>query len=168
MNRLENVEAVSKLAANEVALKFIAAPINPSDINLANGTYGKKVPLPAVGGNEGVAVVEQVGHQVKNVKVGDWVLPAVAPFGTWTQSARATEDQVIPVSKDLPAAYAATLAVNPGTAYRMLRDFVKLQPGDVIIQNGANSMVGLAVVQMAREMGVKTINIIRSDRYVQK
>lgn len=47
----------------------------------------------------------------------------------------------------------------------MLRDFEKLKPGDVIIQNGANSMVGLSVIQMAREMGVKTINIVRSDRF---
>ena len=68
------------------------------------------------------------------------------------------------VPNDIPAAYAATIAVNPCTAYRMLRDFVSLKPGDVIMQNGANSMVGLAVIQMAREMGVKTINIIRSDR----
>lgn len=33
--------------------------------------------------------------------------------------------------------------------------------GDVIIQNGANSMVGLSVVQLAAAKGVKTINIIR-------
>jgi len=39
-----------------------------------------------------------------------------------------------------------------------------LNPGDVIIQNGANSMVGLAVIQMARELGIKTINVVRSDR----
>ena len=32
------------------------------------------------------------------------------------------------------------------------------------MQNGANSMVGQAVIQMARAMGVKTINIVRSDR----
>jgi trans-2-enoyl-CoA reductase len=49
------------------------------------------------------------------------------------------------------------------TAYRLLRDFGAL-PGDVIIQNGANSMVGLAVIQMAKLMGIKTINIVRSDR----
>lgn len=36
--------------------------------------------------------------------------------------------------------------------------------GDVIIQNGANSMVGQAVVQMAREMGVRTINVVREGR----
>lgn len=39
-----------------------------------------------------------------------------------------------------------------------------MKAGDVIIQNGANSMVGQAVIQMARERGVKTINVIRSDR----
>ncbi len=68
------------------------------------------------------------------------------------------------VSNDIPAAYAATLSVNPATAYRLLKDFSSLKAGDVIIQNGANSMVGQAVIQMARERGVKTINVIRSDR----
>jgi NADPH:quinone reductase-like Zn-dependent oxidoreductase len=70
------------------------------------------------------------------------------------------------VPSDLPPAYAATISANPATAYRMLRDFVTLSPGDVIIQNGANSMVGLAVIQMAKVMGVRTINVVRADRYV--
>lgn len=72
---------------------------------------------------------------------------------------------MIKVANDIPVEYAATMAVNPCTAYRMLRDFENLRPGDYIIQNGANSMVGIAVIQMAREMGVKTINVVRSDRY---
>ena len=42
----------------------------------------------------------------------------------------------------------ATIAVNPGTAYRMLKDFVALKSGDVVIQNGANSAVGQAVIQV--------------------
>lgn len=33
--------------------------------------------------------------------------------------------------------------------------------GDVIIQNGANSMVGLSVIQIAAARGIKTLNIIR-------
>ena len=44
---------------------------------------------------------------------------------------------------------AATLGVNPCTAYRMLLDFVSLKSGDVIIQNCANSAVGMAVIQVA-------------------
>lgn len=31
--------------------------------------------------------------------------------------------------------------MNPTTAYNMLSDFVDLQPGDWVVQNGANSAV---------------------------
>ena len=43
----------------------------------------------------------------------------------------------------------------------MLIDFIKLKPGDVVIQNGANSAVGQAVMQIARTMDVKTVNVVR-------
>lgn len=56
------------------------------------------------------------------------------------------------------------MAVNMGTAMRLLKDY-GLKSGDWLIQNGANSMVGLAVIQIAREMGIKTLNVVRSDRY---
>lgn len=44
----------------------------------------------------------------------------------------------------------------------MLKDFVDLQPGDWVIQNGANSAVGQAVVQIAAARRLKTINLVRS------
>lgn len=84
--------------------------------------------------------------------------------GTWRTHAVANAASFISVPNDIPPAYAASLGVNPCTAYRLLNDFAQLQEGDVIIQNGANSMVGLAIVQMAREKGIRTINVIRSDR----
>ena len=43
----------------------------------------------------------------------------------------------------------------------MLLDFVNLKPGDVVIQNGANSAVGQAVMQIAKTMNVKTVNFVR-------
>jgi mitochondrial enoyl-[acyl-carrier protein] reductase / trans-2-enoyl-CoA reductase len=156
--------AADKINDNEVMLKFLAAPINPSDLNMVEGVYGVRPKLPAVGGNEGVAVVTAVGSNVKKFAVGDWAIPFRAGFGCWRTEAIAAEDELIKVSNDIPVEYAATLAINPSTAFRLLRDFEKLKPGDVIMQNGANSMVGLAVIQMARMMGVKTINIVRSDR----
>lgn len=48
------------------------------------------------------------------------------------------------------------------TAHRLLEDFENLKEGDVIIQNAANSMIGLSVVQLAHERGIKTINILRT------
>uniref|UniRef100_A0A1S3XE37 Probable trans-2-enoyl-CoA reductase, mitochondrial n=1 Tax=Nicotiana tabacum TaxID=4097 RepID=A0A1S3XE37_TOBAC len=50
---------------------------------------------------------------------------------------------------------------NPLTALRMLEDFVTLKPGDTIVQNGATSMVGQCVIQLARLRGIHSVNIIR-------
>jgi len=152
------------MGSGDVSIKMLAAPLNTSDFNMIEGTYGIKAKLPAVGGNEGVGVVTKVGAGVTDLKVNDWVIPASPGFGTWRDEGVAPAKNFIKVPNDIPVPYAATIAVNPCTAYRLLRDFGSLKPGDVIMQNGANSMVGLAVIQMAREMGVKTVNIIRSDR----
>ena len=67
----------------------------------------------------------------------------------------------IPIRNDIPAIVAATIMINPCTAYRMLLDFVTLKPGDWLVQNGSNSGVGQAVIQIAKTMGVKTVNIVR-------
>lgn len=75
-------------------------------------------------------------------------------------------DNFLKVSSSVPVEFAATLQVNPPTAYRMLKDFVNLRPGDTVIQNGANSAVGQAVIQLAAAWGVNTINVVRS-RYEQ-
>jgi mitochondrial enoyl-[acyl-carrier protein] reductase / trans-2-enoyl-CoA reductase len=85
--------------------------------------------------------------------------------GTWREEAAAPAAAFDKVPNDIPAAYAAVLGVNPCTAYRLLKDFGDLQPGDYIIQNAANSMVGQAVVQLANLFGIKTINVVRADRY---
>lgn len=82
----------------------------------------------------------------------------------WASNIVRREEQVQKVPSDISPAYAATVTINPSTAYRLLRDY-GLKRGDVVIQNAANSMVGIAVIQMAREMGITTINVIRSDRY---
>lgn len=58
-------------------------------------------------------------------------------------------------------ASAATIAVNPCTAYRMLKDFENLKEGSTVIQNGANSAVGQAVIQIAKFFNINTINVVR-------
>lgn len=149
---------------DEIKVRILASVINPSDLNMIEGTYGTSAKLPAVAGKECVAVVEELGAKVKNFQVGDHVIPGTVTFGAWRTEGTAPAADFLGVSKQLPIPYAASLHVNPCTAYRMLRDFKDLKPGDVVMQNAPNSMVGLAVVQMAREMGLRTINIVRSDR----
>lgn len=149
------------LGPNDVSIKILAATVNPSDINQLEGTYPIKPALPAVGGNEGVGEIERIGKGVKSLAVGDRVIPAKPGFGTWRTLCVTDENSVKRIPK-MSVVNSAMLAVNPCTAYRMLEDFNKPNPGDWVIQNGANSAVGRAVIQVCKIRGYKTINIIRN------
>jgi NADPH:quinone reductase-like Zn-dependent oxidoreductase len=50
----------------------------------------------------------------------------------------------------------AMMGVNPPTAYLLLTDIVKLPPESWLIQNGANSGVGMAAIAIAKSLGLRT------------
>jgi NADPH:quinone reductase-like Zn-dependent oxidoreductase len=60
----------------------------------------------------------------------------------------------------------AMMGVNPPTAYLLLTDIVKLPRGSWVIQNGANSGVGRAIVAIAKSLGLRTINVVRREEVV--
>uniref|UniRef100_UPI001E1AFC7C enoyl-[acyl-carrier-protein] reductase, mitochondrial isoform X2 n=1 Tax=Jaculus jaculus TaxID=51337 RepID=UPI001E1AFC7C len=78
--QLKNLE-LAAVGGSDVRVRMLAAPINPSDINMIQGNYGLLPKLPAVGGNEGVGEVIEVGSSVTGLKPGDWVIPANAGLG---------------------------------------------------------------------------------------
>jgi len=143
----------------EVLLEMLAAPINPADLNVIEGTYGDLPELPATIGNEGVGRIVAVGEGVSGLQPGQMVLPMA--FGTWCSQMVVKADAVIPLPEGPDPLQAAMLTVNPATAWRMLHDFTALQPGDWVVQNAANSGVGRSVIQIARALGWRTLNVVR-------
>ncbi|CAG9817870.1 unnamed protein product [Phaedon cochleariae] len=153
---------------NQVLVQMLAAPVNPADINTIQGKYPSKPPLPAVPGNEGVAQVVKLGSGVSNITIGDHVVPLTNNLGTWRTHLILPQENLLKIPKTLGIVEAATLTVNPCTAYRMLRDFADLKPGDTVIQNGANSACGQNVIQICRSWGLKTVNIVRNRPDIDK
>ncbi len=151
---------VSPPAGNEVLVRMAYAPVNPADLNYLEGTYGKVPLLPAFAGNEGAGFVEAVGPTVTGLKPGDLVLP-LSPPGLWRQRLLLPASQLIPLPKEVDPVQAAMLRVNPVTAWLLLTHFVRLRPGEWVVQNAANSAVGLAVIQLARKEGWRTLNLVR-------
>lgn len=167
-----------ELQRGQVGLSHRLSSINPSDINLIEGKYPAKpnrqklrasdseeVIIP---GNEGLATVETLPWgEAGGLQRGDWVIFSKSQSGTWRSRSVVTESDVIKLERHPDAAHplteiqAAQLYVNPATAYRMLKDYVDLQAGDWVIQNGANSAVGVNVIQLAKAWGLKTINVVR-------
>lgn len=164
---------VGALEADEVVVESIACPINPSDINQIQGVYPSKPALAvdslpeltaaaAVCGNEGLFRILATGAGVAGLQKGDWCIPADVNFGTWCTHKQASAKELIKIPKTISVNQAATVAVNPSSAYQMLTYFEKLQPGDWFVQNGANSQVGRAAIQIGKKLGLNSLNIVRN------
>ncbi|MDP9097423.1 MAG: 2-enoyl thioester reductase domain-containing protein [Verrucomicrobiota bacterium] len=151
----------------EVVVKMSAAPINPADLNSIEGKYPIKAELPATPGMEGAGVVIEIGSAVRDLAVGTQVILPHS-FGTWREVAVIASDKLVALPKGIKPIQAAMLKVNPITAWRMLHDFVSLRPGEWLIQNAANSGAGQCVIQIARELGYNTVNVVRRAELVDE
>lgn len=172
----------NNLAANQIVVKTLGSPVNPSDINQIQGVYpsqpekttalGTEMPL-AVAGNEGLFEVLKVGSAVTDIQPGDWAVPSTVNFGTWRTHALCDVSQMMKIPNPaqskangkphgLTVSQGATISVNPLTAFLLLTHYVKLTPGkDWVIQNGGNSAVGKFVSQILRILGFNSLSVIR-------
>jgi trans-2-enoyl-CoA reductase len=154
-------------AADEVVVKMSAAPINPADLNSIEGKYPIRPTLPATPGMEGAGVVVQLGANVRDLTVGTQVILPHS-FGTWREACAIAADKVVAAPSEIEPIQLAMLKVNPITAWRMLHDFVPLRTGEWLIQNAANSAAGRCVIQIAKELGYKTVNVVRRAELVEE
>ncbi|MFZ0486282.1 MAG: zinc-dependent alcohol dehydrogenase family protein, partial [Arenicellales bacterium] len=150
---------------DEVVIAAELAPINPADLLNIEGKYGAEQPrLPLVPGVEGVGRVVQCGADVTQVKVGDRVL--LPGPGTWRERFRVSATGLFPLPEGIDSQQLSMLRVNPPTAYLMLHEYVEPRPGHWVIQNAANSGVGQCLIRLAREAGMKSVNVVRRPELV--
>src|SRR3954453_3554498 len=154
-------------STGEVIVKMRAAPINPADLNQIEGKYPVRAQLPATPGFEGAGIVAEVNRDVTNVAAGALVI-LPHNVGTWRDAVAVKADELVVVPDGIEPVQAAMLKINPMTAWRLLHDYVDLQKGDWLIQNAANSAAGRAVIQIAHELGYKTVNVVRRAELVDE
>jgi trans-2-enoyl-CoA reductase len=154
-------------AADEVVVAMRAAPINPADLNAIEGKYPVRSPLPATPGFEGAGIVVEIGSAVKNLTTG---AQAILPhnIGTWREAIAVKAEELVAAPAEIDPVQGAMLKINPITAWRMLHDFVGLKRGDWMIQNAANSAAGRAAIQISRELGYKTVNVVRRPELIEE
>jgi NADPH:quinone reductase-like Zn-dependent oxidoreductase len=156
---LVDVQEPAAPAAGEVLVGVEYAPVNMNDLYLIQGAYPVRPSLPSFVGNEGAGRVLAVGNRVEHLKVGDRVLIPLYAL-SWR------ERLVVPAAQlfSLPNAdprQLAMLGINPPTASLLLDEAPDLKPGDWVVQNAANSGVGISVIAIAKARGLKTINVVR-------
>ena len=150
--------------ANEVRVKTILASIHNHDLLTIRGQYGFKPELPAIGGSEAMGIIDAVGSEVKDLKVGQRVA-AASVQATWAEYFVAPEHMVFTVPDSLDDEMAAQLIAMPLSAL-MLLEFLEIKTDQWIIHNAANGAVGKSLAMLAAARGVKTINLVRSSNAV--
>jgi trans-2-enoyl-CoA reductase len=153
--------------ADEAVVKMSAAPINPADLNQIEGKYPVRPELPATPGFEGAGVVVELGGDAKGLTTGALVI-LPHNIGTWRDAVTVKAEELVVVPNGIEPVQAATLKINPPTAWRLLHDYVDLQKGDWLIQNAANSAAGRDVIKIAHEVGYKTVNVVRRAELVDE
>lgn len=157
--RIEDLpEAVP--GAGQIQVRMRLAPVNPADINVIEGSYGRLPTLPATLGNEGVGVVEEVGPGVAGWQVGDLVRPRDG-VGSWCRRLVADAARCTRLPAGLPDGQAAQLAINPGTAWAVLHGFGPVPSGGWVLLNAPASGVGRALIALARSRGLRVAAIVR-------
>ncbi len=142
-----------------------------------------------IGGSDASGIVWKVGEGVTRWKPGDEVVvhcnqasyedpevhgldPLAAPsqqiwgyetsWGSFAQFCKVQAQQLLPKPKHLAWEEAASYGLTYFTAYRMLMDQAKLQPGHRVLIWGAAGGLGVFAVQLCRLAGADCVGVVSS------
>ncbi|MFH8749378.1 NADP-dependent oxidoreductase [Streptomyces rimosus] len=151
--RLEDAEE-PHAGPGQIRIAVRVAGVNPIDWRIREGQFQKTRPiaLPAGVGQDAAGVVDEVGEGVEGVEAGDAVFgrgsDTYAEFAVLSAWARMPENLTFEEAAGYPSVVE--------TALRIIRQ-VGVQPGQTLLVSGASGGVGSAVLQIARDRGIKVI-----------
>lgn len=164
---LEFVETVIKAPGpREVRIRVKAIGINRAESMWRNDNYIEPVNFPAGLGYEAAGIVDAVGSEVADFKVGDAVnlIPSFSmnEYHTYGEVILAPDYAVVEQPKSLSFTEAASVWMMFVTAYGALIEDAKVGKGDFVVIPAASSSVGLAAIQIAKHAGASTIALTRT------
>jgi NADPH2:quinone reductase len=153
----------------EVRVRMIYSPINPSDLLVVRGDYGRLPSLPATPGFEGVGIVEASGGGLLGkLRLGRRVAVLNGKGGNWQEQVIVPAKQVVPMPSTISDEQAATFFVNPASALVMTQYILKVSRDAWLLQTAAGSALGRMVIRLGRHFGFRTINVVRRKEQAQE
>lgn len=147
----------------QVRVRNQAIGLNFIDTYYRSGLY----PLPELPsglGNEGAGVVDAIGSDVHNVKVGDRVAYGTGPLGAYSELHVLPAANVVKLPDDISYEEAAAVMLKGLTVQYLLRQTYELKGGETILFHAAAGGVGSIACQWAKALGVKLIGTVSSPK----
>ena len=149
---------------DQVLIKVHASSINSADWRIMRADpfmirfmAGMFRPSIKVLGSDISGIIESVGSQVTDLKVGDAVFGNLSDngFGAYAEYAVAPASKVVHKPENLSFEQAAALPLAGLTALQAVRDVAKVAEGHKVLVNGAGGGVGTLTVQLAKFYGAE-------------
>lgn len=139
-----------------VLVRVESAAVNYPDVLMIADRYQLTIPVPFTPGSEFAGVVEAVADDIEAFAPGDRVVGS-ATHGAFSEAVLAQASSLSRLPDDVSFDDGAAFGVVYGTAYSALRSIAGMQPNDWVVSLGAAGGVGLAVVDLAKELGGRVI-----------
>ncbi|HEY7126355.1 MAG TPA: zinc-binding dehydrogenase [Ktedonobacterales bacterium] len=167
----------------EAVIRVLACGANNLDLRVREGRVPGKIPMPHISGSEAAGEIAELGTGVTSFSVGQAV--AIAPYlfcgqcefcqagaenqcmrgdilglmsqGAYAEYVKVPASSLVPLPTGVDAVSAAAVGLAAITAWHMLTERARVQPGEDVLVHAAGSGVGSAAVQFARLAGARVI-----------
>lgn len=148
--------------SNEVLVRVMTASATTADAMMRTGKpyfarlfVGLTKPKKPIPGTGFAGIVEQVGTDVTNFKIGDRVFGETA-FGFSSNAEYLTISEsgvILPMPENLNFSEAANFCDGHLTSFNFLKEIANLKPNQKVLINGASGALGTSAVQIAKFLG---------------
>ena len=159
--KFEDVE-VPAPGPGQALVRHRAVGLNFVDIYVRSGVYPAPS-LPYTPGTEGAGVVEAVGPNVNEVRVGDRVAYVGGPLGSYSEARVMPARVLVKLPDKIDEKTAAAAMLKGLTAEYLVNSTYTVKAGDTILLHAAAGGTGLILSQWAKHLGATVIGTVGSD-----
>ncbi|THD74347.1 MAG: NADPH:quinone oxidoreductase family protein [Phenylobacterium sp.] len=142
-----------------------AVGVNFPDVLIIEDKYQFKPARPFAPGGEIAGIVKSVGEGVTHVKPGDRVLGNTG-WGGMAEELALEAHRLVKIPDAMPFDEAAAFIMTYGTSWHALKDRADLKAGQTLLVLGAAGGVGLAAVELGKQMGARVVAAASSQEKV--
>ena len=164
-DELEVVDAPMPTAGpGDVRVRVLASSLHYTDVLIRRRLYPQTMRRrpPFVMGYDVVGEIDQLGDDVRDLRVGDRVADMTV-VGSNAAYRTLRADRVARVPASLDPAEAATLILSWTTAYQLLHRAARVQRGQRVLVHGAAGAVGQALLVLGRLAGLEVWGAARGE-----
>ncbi|WP_134702269.1 NADPH:quinone oxidoreductase family protein [Ammoniphilus sp. YIM 78166] len=157
---------VPKPNSKQVLIRVEATSVNFADIKARYGKYHGASQPPFIPGLDAAGVIEAVGEEVEELKVGQRVI-AFPKSGSYAEYIVVDEALTFVLPEGIGFDIAAACPIVSFTSYRLLANVARIEPGETVLIHAAAGGIGTTAIQLAKLLGAaRVIGTVGSENKV--